>query len=169
MCAYSVFNTFPVYPLSAKPLILLAFCRYRYHTSLFSVPENLYIVGMMNTADRSLAMIDYALRRRFSFFEMEPGFNSEGFKAYQNSFHNETFNSLIKLIEDLNREIVRDDSLGAGFCIGHSYFCGQKTCTDEWMRQVVYYDIVPMLREYWFDDRQKLQRWENILSGVFND
>ena len=140
-----------------------------YSGTTFSVPENLYIVGMMNTADRSLAMIDYALRRRFSFFEMEPGFNSEGFKAYQNSFHNETFNSLIKLIEDLNREIVRDDSLGAGFCIGHSYFCGQKTCTDEWMRQVVYYDIVPMLREYWFDDRQKLQRWENILSGVFND
>ena len=53
--------------------------------------------------------------------------------------------------------------------IGHSYFCGQKECTEEWMKSVVYYDIIPMLQEYWFDDRQKVQRWENLLIGVFND
>jgi 5-methylcytosine-specific restriction protein B len=135
----------------------------------FAVPENLYIMGMMNTADRSLAMIDYALRRRFSFFEMEPGFNSDGFKNYQDSLENETFNALIELVIDLNREIKQDDSLGEGFRIGHSYFCGQKECTEEWMKSVVYYDIIPMLREYWFDDKQKVQRWENLFSGVFND
>lgn len=135
----------------------------------FTVPENLYIIGMMNTADRSLAMIDYALRRRFSFFGMEPGFNSEGFKAYQDSLQNETFNTLIEQVIDLNREIKTDDSLGEGFCIGHSYFCGQEECTEEWMKSVVYYDIIPMLQEYWFDDKQKVQRWENIFSGVFND
>jgi 5-methylcytosine-specific restriction protein B len=135
----------------------------------FAVPENLYIIGMMNTADRSLAMIDYALRRRFSFFEMEPGFNSDGFKNYQDSLENETFNALIELVIDLNREIKQDDSLGEGFRIGHSYFCGQKECTEEWMKSVVYYDIIPMLREYWFDDKQKVQRWENLFSGVFND
>jgi 5-methylcytosine-specific restriction protein B len=126
-------------------------------------------MGMMNTADRSLAMIDYALRRRFSFFEMEPGFNSDGFKNYQDSLENETFNALIELVIDLNREIKQDDSLGEGFRIGHSYFCGQKECTEEWMKSVVYYDIIPMLREYWFDDKQKVQRWENLFSGVFND
>lgn len=140
-----------------------------YSGTAFSVPKNLYIIGMMNTADRSLAMIDYALRRRFSFYEMEPGFNSEGFKSYQASLQNETFNALIEQIIDLNREINADDSLGAGFRIGHSYFCGQEECTEEWMKAVVYYDIIPMLQEYWFDDRQKVQRWENLLIGVFND
>lgn len=133
----------------------------------FSVPENLYMIGMMNTADRSLAMIDYALRRRFSFFELEPGFNSEGFIHYQKSLNNETLNELISKVKDLNRAIASDKSLGRGFCIGHSYFCGQDVCTEEWMRSVVDYDILPMLGEYWFDDPNQLRSWENTLQGVF--
>ncbi|WP_302155596.1 AAA family ATPase [uncultured Dialister sp.] len=96
-----------------------------YNGMPFSVPKNLYIVGMMNTADRSLAMIDYALRRRFSFFEMAPAFESKGFKEYQHSLDNRTFNELISEIVKLNGEISRDKSLGKGFCIGHSYFCGK--------------------------------------------
>jgi len=140
-----------------------------YNRMPFSVPKNLYIIAMMNTADRSLAMIDYALRRRFSFFEMEPGFNSDGFKAYQALFDNDTFNTLIERVKELNKEIATDNSLGKGFCIGHSYFCGQKECTDEWMIEVVEYDILPMLSEYWFDEPTKLQRWENIMRGIFND
>lgn len=143
--------------------------RLAYNGEAFSVPENLYLIGMMNMADRSLAMIDYALRRRFKFFEMEPGFHSDGFRVYQESLQNEIFDALIEQIIDLNREIKKDDSLGTGFCIGHSYFCGQEQCTEEWMKAVVYYDIIPMLQEYWFDDRQKVQHWENLLSGVFND
>lgn len=138
-----------------------------YNGLSFSVPKNLYIIGMMNTADRSLAMIDYALRRRFSFFEVEPGFDSEGFIHYQNGLNNETLNELISKVKDLNHEIALDKSLGKGFCIGHSYFCGRDICTDEWMHSIVDYDILPMLREYWFDDPNKLQRWENILQGVF--
>ncbi|WP_423784304.1 McrB family protein, partial [Evtepia gabavorous] len=73
-----------------------------YNGLSFSVPKNLYIIGMMNTADRSLAMIDYALRRRFSFFEVEPGFDSEGFIHYQNGLNNETLNELINKVKDLN-------------------------------------------------------------------
>lgn len=138
-----------------------------YNGLSFSVPKNLYIIGMMNTADRSLAMIDYALRRRFSFFEMEPGFDSEGFIHYQNGLNNETLNELISKVKDLNHEIALDKSLGKGFCIGHSYFCGRYICTDEWMHSIVDYDILPMLSEYWFDDPNKLLRWENILQGVF--
>ena len=137
----------------------------------FAVPENLYIIGMMNTADRSLAMIDYALRRRFSFFEMEPGFNSEGFQNYMQTFDNETFNALIDQIKVLNKEIAEDTSLGRGFRIGHSYFCGREEggCTTDWMRSVVEFDILPMLAEYWFDEPAKLQRWEKNLRGVFDD
>ena len=138
-----------------------------YNGLSFSVPKNLYIIGMMNTADRSLAMIDYALRRRFSFFEVEPGFDSEGFIQYQNGLNNEMLNELINKVKDLNREITLDKSLGKGFCIGHSYFCGRDVCTEEWLHSIVEYDILPMLREYWFDDTSKLQRWENILQGVF--
>lgn len=138
-----------------------------YNGLSFSVPKNLYIIGVMNTADRSLAMIDYALRRRFSFFEMDPGFDSEGFIQYQNGLNNETLNELVSKVKDLNREIALDKSLGKGFCIGHSYFCGRDICTDEWLHSIVDYDILPMLSEYWFDDANKLQRWENILQGVF--
>ncbi|WP_296827227.1 AAA family ATPase [uncultured Megasphaera sp.] len=140
-----------------------------YNGMAFTVPENLFIIGMMNTADRSLAMIDYALRRRFSFFEIEPGFDAKGFRDYKDTLDNETFDELIARVVELNEEIRRDQSLGKGFCIGHSYFCGKMkdTCTDRWMRAVVDYDILPMLSEYWFDDDDKVQRWEHILHGVF--
>ncbi len=142
-----------------------------YNGMLFSVPENLYIIGMMNTADRSLANIDYALRRRFSFFEMEPGFDSEGFVGYQSKLSNETFDALINQIKILNGEINEDASLGPGFRIGHSYFCGREElgCTSDWMRSVVEFDIIPMLEEYWFDEPEKLQRWADELRGVFDD
>lgn len=133
----------------------------------FSVPKNLHIIGMMNIADRSLAMIDYALRRRFSFFDIEPAFDSEGFSNYQKEFSNKTFNELIEKIKKLNEVITQDQSLGKGFCIGHSYFCNAEECTLEWMKDIVEFDIFPMLSEYWFDDESKLNEWKDILYGVF--
>ena len=137
----------------------------------FSVPKNLYLIGMMNTADRSLAMIDYALRRRFSFFEIEPGFTSDGFMNYQNSFASETFNALIEKIRQLNKAIAEDSALGRGFRIGHSYFCGREPDgrENEWLHSVIEFDILPMLGEYWFDDPEKLSRWEKELNSVFDD
>jgi 5-methylcytosine-specific restriction protein B len=123
----------------------------------------------MNTADRSLAIIDYALRRRFSFFDMTPAFDSDGFKSYKESLNNETFNDLIDLVNELNSDIEKDDSLGKGFCIGHSYFCGQEICTEDWLSEVVEYDIIPMLNEYWFDDENKAQDWARKLRGVLHD
>lgn len=133
----------------------------------FSVPKNLHIIGMMNTADRSLALIDYALRRRFSFFTMEPGFDTDGFKKYQQKLNSPVFDKLIDRVKDLNDEILKDDSLGSGFCIGHSYFCNLDTCTNEILLDIVDFDILPMLNEYWFDEPSKVERWKNDLYGVF--
>lgn len=140
-----------------------------YSGERFHVPENIYIIGLMNTADRSLAMIDYALRRRFSFFGMKPGFDSAGFQKYQNAIGNRKFDRLINVIKKLNEAIVADDSLGVGFEIGHSYFCGQTEVTDDWLRSVVHYDIIPMLKEYWFDSRRKVEEWSNELNAALDD
>jgi len=133
-----------------------------------TVPANLYIIGMMNTADRSLALIDYALRRRFSFYEMTPGFLSNGFKEMQQRFNNDTFNRLILKVQELNKAICEDDSLGSGFQIGHSYFCHQGECTIQWLKEIVRYDLIPTLQEYWFDDHKTLNRWKDALEGVVN-
>ena len=140
-----------------------------YNGMPFYVPENLYIIGMMNTADRSLAMIDYALRRRFSFFEMEPAFTSEGFQNYQSALDNETFNALVEQVKALNREITADASLGSGFRIGHSYFCNLQpdTIDDSWLYGVVEYELIPLLKEYWFDEPMKVKDWsENLRSTI---
>lgn len=125
-----------------------------YNQIPFCVPKNLYIIGMMNTADRSLAMIDYALRRRFSFVEMKPGFDTDGFKKDQEGIGSPTFDKVIEGIKALNETIANDDSLGEGFCIGHSYFCIKKNYSKEWLENVLEFDIIPMLKEYWFDNKE---------------
>lgn len=140
--------------------------RLAYTDEPFSVPKNLYIIGMMNTADRSLAIIDYALRRRFSFFEMKPGFTTKGFRSYMASLSNEKLDRIIDGIQALNEVISKDDSLGNGFCIGHSYFCNQSAFSMEWLENVIEYDIEPMLKEYWFDDVQKYESHINILRSL---
>ena len=140
-----------------------------YSNKLFSVPENIYIIGMMNTADRSLALMDYALRRRFSFKELKPGFRSSNFKRYQDNLRSNLFNKLIQQIIELNNEIINDDSLGSGFCIGHSYFCNLKEASEDCLRIIVEHDILPTLAEYWFDDKAKYNKWKNRLIGTFNE
>lgn len=129
-----------------------------YRDERFSVPKNLHIIGMMNTADRSLAMIDYALRRRFSFFEMKPGFESKGFESYMEAFGSPQLEKVIDAIVELNKEITRD--LGSGFCIGHSYFCKLGEVNNDLLKEIneiVEYEIIPMLREYWFDNDNKFR------------
>lgn len=133
-----------------------------YRKEEFAVPENLYIIGMMNTADRSLAMIDYALRRRFSFFTMHSGLDTAGFKAEISKHDDTRVEKVVEVIRQLNSTIANDDSLGEGFCIGHSYFCNHDTSAD-WIENVVRYDICPMLEEYWFDNNDKRQAAVNRL------
>ena len=140
-----------------------------YSNKLFSVPENVYIIGMMNTADRSLALMDYALRRRFSFKELKPAFMSNNFKRYQENLGSDLLDRLIQQIIELNNEIIDDDSLGSGFCIGHSYFCNLKDATEDQLKMIVKHDILPTLAEYWFDDKAKYNKWESRLIGIFNE
>ena len=136
-----------------------------YSRELFYVPRNVHIIGMMNTADRSLAMLDYALRRRFAFVELSPAFDSEGFRAYRVGLVNPRFEALVREVESLNRVIAEDESLGEGFCIGHSYFCNMDadTCTDAALASIVDYELIPMLKEYWFDEPGKVREWSDRL------
>ncbi len=137
-----------------------------YSDEKFSVPANVYIIGMMNTADRSLAMLDYALRRRFAFFEMKPGFDAEGFREYRMGLASEKFDRLINSIGSLNAAIAADDSLGEGFCIGHSYFCNLKKVTDQALSAIVEFEIIPLLKEYWFDEPTKVRDWSSSLRSA---
>lgn len=128
----------------------------------FWIPSNLYIIGMMNTADRSLALMDFALRRRFGFFELKPAFENENFKEYERALNSKKFTDLIGAIKELNKKIEEDTSLGSGFCIGHSFFCGldEETNNDDSynvdidtkLESIVKFEIIPLLQEYWFDD-----------------
>lgn len=139
-----------------------------YSDEKFSVPKNIYIIGMMNTADRSLAMLDYALRRRFAFFEIKPGFTTDGFREYRMSLENEKFDKLIACVESLNNVISNDESLGDGFCIGHSYFCNllPDTINDQILSGIVEYELIPLLKEYWFDEPTKVKDWSSNLRSA---
>lgn len=138
-----------------------------YSDEKFSVPSNVYIIGMMNTADRSLAMLDYALRRRFAFFEMKPGFDTDGFREYRMGLVSEKFDRLINCVDNLNAAITADESLGEGFCIGHSYFCNLKKATDQALSGIVEYELIPLLKEYWFDEPVKVKDWiSNLRSAI---
>ena len=122
----------------------------------FAVPENVHVLGLMNTADRSLAMVDYALRRRFAFETLRPAYRIEEFGEYL--IEAGVDRSLVDRIEDrisaINERIREDTDLGPGFQIGHSYFVpddGVDSPDERWFRTIVDTQIEPLLREYWFD------------------
>ena len=135
-----------------------------YSNEWFTVPQNVRIIGMMNTADRSLALMDYALRRRF--FDFAPAFSSEGFKNYLAEKNYPKLESLITVVESLNNTISSDESLGDGFRIGHSYFCTDDEITDEWLKSVVEYEVIPLIKEYWFDEPTKVRDWSATLRSA---
>lgn len=137
-----------------------------YSNEWFTVPQNVRIIGMMNTADRSLALMDYALRRRFAFFDFAPAFSSEGFKNYLAEKNSPKLESLITAVESLNNTISSDESLGDGFRIGHSYFCTDGEITDEWLKSVVEYEVIPLIKEYWFDEPTKIRDWSATLRSA---
>lgn len=137
-----------------------------YSNEWFTVPKNVRIIGMMNTADRSLALMDYALRRRFAFFDFAPAFVSDGFKNYLTEKNSSKLEKLISTVELLNNAIAADESLGDGFRIGHSYFCTDDEVTDGWLKSVVEYEVIPLTKEYWFDEPAKIRDWSSALRSA---
>ena len=145
-----------------------------YGGTAFYIPENLHIIGMMNTADRSLAMIDYALRRRFSFYTMQPAFenaDNNGFGDYTDKVDCKLYNTVITRIKELNNAIRKDSTLGKGFEIGHSYFAPEdiSVIDNEWVRNVVEYEIIPLIEEYWFDNEKKCDEWTKALYQAIGE
>jgi MoxR-like ATPase len=127
----------------------------------FYIPENVHLIGMMNTADRSLAMVDYALRRRFRFITLRPEFASPAFETFLigTGAKPELVKRIVSRMNALNDVIAADTrNLGPGYQIGHSYFCPRNGIkpVDEWYRRVIESEIVPLIQEYWFDNEQKV-------------
>ncbi len=139
-------------------------------TDTFYIPDNVYVVGLMNTADRSLAMVDYALRRRFAFKTLQPAYDSPAFghSLSERGVDDATISHIIDRVGAVNKEIIGDHkNLGPGFAIGHSYFCPTADVENpaEWYAAIVDEEIEPLLTEYWFDDAKSVERCLKILVG----
>jgi len=135
----------------------------------FFVPPNVYVLGLMNTADRSLSMVDYALRRRFAFVTLSPCFQSDKFaeNLKEGGASDKLIQKVIDRMTKLNTEIAKDTTnLGAGFCIGHSFFCDtpkDRNADDKWYESVIRTEIEPLLKEYCFDEPDKAGSWTKDL------
>lgn len=139
---------------------------------MFFLPDNLYVIGTMNTADRSLALVDFALRRRFAFFELEPQFNQVWRAHLAHHFRGESaalFAEVSRRVTALNERIAADPGLGPSFCIGHSYFTPEKEARElePWFRSVVETSVLPQLAEYWYENRGAVEELAEQLLAEF--
>ncbi len=136
------------------------------------IPPNVYVIGTMNTADRSIAMVDLALRRRFAFFDLEPMLNEtwRDWVQEQYSIDGAFLDGIAQRINSLNEDIAADRNLGRQFRIGHSFVTPAPGTSiedpDEWFEQVVETEIVPLLHEYWFDQSDKVADARTQLLGI---
>ena len=134
-----------------------------YSKELFYIPENLFIIGLMNTADRSLALMDYALRRRFSFIEIEPAFGTS-FNKYTDQFRYTKLDRVIQVVMNINEDITKDEALGRGFRIGHSYFSNLKNACDEELMDIIECELIPLIEEYWIENPRKVLAYSRDLK-----
>ena len=125
------------------------------------VPPNLYVIGTMNIADRSLALVDYALRRRFAFVTLTPRYDDPMYRKWikERGMAPALCQLIIDRMTALNQQISGDSQLGEAFRVGHSFFCPSgkdfSTLDEQWYRDIVDTEIKPLLGEYWYDDRDK--------------
>jgi 5-methylcytosine-specific restriction protein B len=132
----------------------------------FYVPQNLYLIGLMNLADRSLAMVDYALRRRFVFVTLRPQYDSELFQHWllERGMRPSLVELIVTRMSALNRTIREDPLLGENYQVGHSYFTPRGEdfagLDEDWYRAIIRTEIAPLLREYWFDNPRKAEEME---------
>jgi 5-methylcytosine-specific restriction protein B len=136
----------------------------------FYVPENLYVIGTLNLADRSLAPLDYALRRRFAFIAMRPQFGESLRKLLTTSIPASRIELLTDRMQALNHAIAADPELGPDFEVGHSYFCtppASPTEANNWLRLIFEQEIGPLLADYWREqpDRAAAQL-RKLLEGL---
>jgi 5-methylcytosine-specific restriction protein B len=135
----------------------------------FYIPPNLYLIGLMNVADRSLAMVDYALRRRFVFVNLTPQYESDLYRQWllERSMQPELVNLIIERLSALNKQIKEDSLLGENYQIGHSFFCPKGDnfagLDKSWYQGIVRTEITPLLKEYWFDNPSKADEAERRL------
>jgi 5-methylcytosine-specific restriction protein B len=133
----------------------------------FYIPQNLYIIGTMNTADRSLAIVDYALRRRFAFVSMHPEYGRPFRSFLAGRGVSEAYiDHICDAVNAVNKKICDDRNLGEGFQIGHSYFCSFIEGEDEtlWWDNIIKFELKPLLEEIWFDDKGRVAEMERILK-----
>ncbi len=138
--------------------------------SRFYIPQNLYLIGLMNLADRSLAMVDYALRRRFGFIDLTPQFESDLYSGwlFDRLMNPNLIDLIVSKMTNLNKVIREDPVLGENYQIGHSYFCPRgddfSGLTVDWYKGIIHTEIIPLLKEYWFDSPSKVQdAFDNLL------
>ena len=135
----------------------LALAMPRVEDERIHIPPNVYVIGTMNVADRSLALVDLALRRRFTFVDLEPTFGDpwRSWMHEQGGVDDHHLRKIEQRMTALNEDIAADQSLGRQFRVGHSYVTTPPGARIDdpvtWFREVVETEIAPLLREYWFD------------------
>ena len=144
-----------------NPEDALALSYPRFDGEQYYLPDNLYLLGTMNIADRSLALVDLALRRRFSFETLEPAFTDAWAADLATKLPNDPglVTTIRSRIHDLNTTIEQDSMLGPNFLIGHSFLTPLQSQSDgkAWYFGVIDTQIGPQLQEYWFDAREKAE------------
>ncbi|CAM3303112.1 AAA family ATPase [Nosocomiicoccus ampullae] len=144
--------------------------RLTYSKETFSIPENLYIIGTMNMADRSLSIIDYALRRRFAFFNIEPAFDKKKFEMHLCNVMNLTqkdINNIVSTMSNINSKIEK--TIGIDFVIGHSYFIENDDIDDvkQWLEDIFEFEVMPLLREYYYDNNEKIKEFRYFIEELY--